>query len=581
MPTRVNADRQLAPWLGAFCLLAMLPNIWIAVVKADTAAWVNPGAAWPGIDALGRSLPLAAEVGTPRANRSVGILYTLTQGEKVDYGPFDATQIIAAHPEALRSSDCPFWGPRDRHKCYWGKPLYGYYSNVDPWVLRRHAHLLADAGIDTLIFDTTNSVTHRDVYMALCNLFEQVRREGGQTPQICFMVNADAGKTAQQIYDDLYKPALYQDLWFRWEGKPLMICDPEQATPVVKSFFTLRAAHWPNTLVNTRYAWHWESTYPQVYGYADDPNKPEEVNVAVAQNLRVSDGAVTQMKFGDGRGRSFHDGHEDPKPEAVNWGYGLQEQWRRALELDPPFVMVTGWNEWTANITNNIHDDWMFGDQFTQEYSRDIEPMKGGHNDNYYMQLMANIRRYKGVPPLPGASAAKTIQIDGDFSQWNDVEPVYRGHAGNTIARDYDGFGLVHYANRTGRNNLLEMKVARDDRYVYFYARTAAPITPRTDANWMMLFISSGGREYIVNRLPPDEKTAHLERGIGAWNWTPVAEVSYRVAGDQLQIAIPRAALNLPDGRISLDFKWADNLQHPGDAMDFYVSGDTAPDGRS
>jgi hypothetical protein len=580
---RGRRNRQLAPWLRAFCLLAAIANIWTSNVKADApgaVASINHGVPWPGVDALGRNLPMADEVGGPRADRFVGIFYFLYQGEKVNYGPFDATKIIAAHPEALTSSDCPFWGPSKRHKCYWGEPLYGYYSNVDPWVLRRHAHLLADAGVDTLIFDTTNSVTHRDVSMALCKVFEQVRQEGGQTPQICFMVNSNAGKTAQQIYDDLYKPGLYPDLWFRWEGKPLIICDPQQATSDVKNFFTLRAAHWPNILVDTPYAWHWESIYPQVYGYTDDANKPEEVNVAVAQNLRASDGAVTEMKFGDGRGRSFHDGHQDPKPDAVNWGYDFKEQWKRAFQLDPPFVMVTGWNEWTANITNNIHDDWMFGDQFTEEYSRDIEPMKGGYNDNYYMQMIANIRRYKGVPPLPTASAAKSIQMDDDFLQWKDVAPVFHGHAGNTIARDFDGFGLVHYMNRTGRNSLLEMKVARDDRYIYFYARTAAPITPRTDPNWMMLFINSGRSSYIVNRLPPTEKTAHLERNIGAWNWRSVSEVTYRVVGDQIQIAIPRTALGLADGRISLDFKWADNLQNPGDPMDFYVSGDTAPDGR-
>ncbi len=561
----------------------MLLGNWASVVKADgpdTATSINPGVPWPGIDALGRSLPLSSEVGGPRTDRFVGIFYFLYGGEKVDYGPYDATKIIAAHPEALTSTNCPFWGPSKKHKCFWGEPLYGYYSNVDPWVLRRHAHLLADAGIDTLIFDTTNSVTHRDVYMALCKVFEQVRQEGGRTPQICFMVNSKAGQTAQEIYDDLYKPNLYPDLWFRWRGKPLIICDPQQATPGVASFFTLRAAHWPNTLLNTPYAWHWESTYPQVYGYTDDPKKPEEVNVAVAQNLRASDGVVTQMKFGDGRGRSFHDGREDPNPEAVNWGYGFQEQWKRAFQLDPPFVMVTGWNEWTANITNNIHDEWMFGDQFTEEYSRDIEPMKEGYGDDYYMQMIANIRRYKGVPAVPAASGPKSIRMDGDFRQWDEVAPVYYGHPGNTIARDFDGFGLIHYVNRTGRNNLLEMKVARDDRNVYFYARTAAPITPHTDPNWMMLFISSGRSSYVINRTPPGEKTAYLERNAGGWNWTSVADVNYLVEGDQLQIAIPRAALGLPDGPVSLDFKWADNLQHPDDPMDFFVSGDTAPDGR-
>ncbi|HEY1921371.1 MAG TPA: hypothetical protein VGG44_01290 [Tepidisphaeraceae bacterium] len=535
---------------------------------------------WPGIDGLGRRLPLTSEVGEPRANRFVGIFYFLYQGEKVDYGPFDATKIIAAHPEALTSSDCPFWGAKEKHKCYWGEPLYGYYSNIDPWVLRRHAHLLADAGVDTLIFDTTNSVTHRDVYMALCKVFEQVRREGDPTPQICFMVNSKASQTAQQLFDDLYKPGLYPDLWFRWDEKPLMICDPAQATPDVKAFFTLRAAHWPNTLVNTPYAWHWESIYPQVYGYTDDPKTPEEVNVAVAQNLRASDGAVTQMKFGDGRGRSFHDGYEDARPNAIDWGFDFQEQWRRAFQLDPPFVMLTGWNEWTANITNNIHDDWMFGDQFTEEYSRDIEPMQGGYGDNYYMQMITNIRRFKGMPPIPRASEPNTIDLDGGFQQWKDVQPVYRGHAGNTIARDFDGFGLVHYVNRTGRNNLLEMKVTRDDQFVYFYARTAAAITPRTDPNWMMLFIDCGGSRYIVNRLPPMAKRARLERNIGGWNWTSVADVDYRVAGDEMQVAIPRTALEQPDGKISLNFKWADNLQHPDDPMDFYVSGDTAPDGR-
>lgn len=32
--------------------------------------------------------------------------------------------------------------------------------------------------------------------------------------------------------------------------------------------------------------------------------------------------------------------------------------------------------------------------------------------------------------------------------------------------------------------------------------------------------------------------------------------------------------------RTAIDFKWADNLQHPGDILDFYLSGDVAPDGR-
>ena len=32
--------------------------------------------------------------------------------------------------------------------------------------------------------------------------------------------------------------------------------------------------------------------------------------------------------------------------------------------------------------------------------------------------------------------------------------------------------------------------------------------------------------------------------------------------------------------KTALDFKWADNLQRLGDVMDFYLSGDVAPEGR-
>ena len=83
---------------------------------------------------------------------------------------------------------------------YWGEPLFGFYLANAPWVLRCHAILLADAGIDTLIFDTTNRRAYRDVYLRLCEVFHQIRREGGRTPQIVFIVNTEAGATTQEIY---------------------------------------------------------------------------------------------------------------------------------------------------------------------------------------------------------------------------------------------------------------------------------------------------------------------------------------------------------------------------------------------
>ena len=210
-------------------------------------------------------------------NRFVGIFYFLTHEmgipPKTRRGiyPYDVARILAEDPEALKKPDSPLWGKIPARAIIGGEPIYvGTTAAPIPWVLRRRMRelLFLDAGVDVLIFDTTNAQTYPEVYPgAVREVFRQVRQAGGRTPQIAFMVNTQAGQTAQQLYDDLYKPGLYRELWFNWLGKPLMICDPQDASPELQQFFTLRRAHWPFTLTNTPYAWHWEATYPQPYGF--------------------------------------------------------------------------------------------------------------------------------------------------------------------------------------------------------------------------------------------------------------------------------------------------------------------------
>ncbi len=566
-------------------LLAILATCSLAAAQPRYSA--NPGVPWPATDGLGRKLPLASEVGPPRPDRFAGIFYFLWLGqhERGIEGTSVVTDIMKKFPNALETSASPPWGPPGS-MYYWGEPLFGFYLANDPWVLRRHAMLLADAGIDTLIFDTTNRRTYRDVYLRLCEVFRQIRREGGHTPQIVFMVNTEAGATAQEVYEDLYQPRLYEDLWFRWHDRPLMIADPEKVSPEVRAFFTLRRAHWPFTQVNTQNAWHWEAAYPQVYGFADDPKRPEQVNVSVAQNLRISDGKVTNMSNGDARGRSFHTGAVGTSPDAVNQGFNFAEQWTRALALEPPFVMVTGWNEWIAGRFSRPGKPTVFVDQFDEEHSRDIEMMKGGHLDHYYYQLVANVRRYKGAPEIRYATAPKTIPLDDGFYAWRDVGPDYLDHAGETTPRDFDGVGKRHYSDRSGLNDFDLMKVARDRTHVYFYARTREAVA-HPGAGRMMLLIDTGtsapnweGYAFAVNRAEAGNRTAVLEKSNGGWNWERVADVPMRVRGNELYLAIPRAALGLADGDITLDFKWADGLPQLAGPMDFYIKGDVAPEGR-
>ena len=570
-----------------FPLLASLAiaGCTLAPVALTPPSAINPGTPLPATDALERTLPVNLTAAGIRPNRTVGIFYFLTHASDSPTLPNNIATILAQDPAILTKPDSPLWGPPGPY--YWAEPLYGYYHSMDPWVLRRHATLLTDAGIDTVIFDTTNRRTYREVYLKICEVWTQVRREGGRTPQICFMVNTKAGETARELYADLYKPKRYADLWFRWQGKPLLICDPKEAGPELAAFFTLRKAHWPFTLVNTHNEWHWEATFPQVFSYDTDLAHPEQVNVAVAQNLRDTDGKVTNMSQGNARGRSFHDGKKDPSSGAVDHGYNFAEQWRRALELDPPFVMVTGWNEWTAGKFRRPNLPVVFVDQYDQEYSRDIEPVAGLHRDNYYYQLVAGVRRYKGYPTLPMPTPPKTINAAAGFDQWRDVGPEFTDHAFDDDHRDY-GKGARHYVSTSGRNDLTVVKVSSDATHVYFYAQTRRNLTPSTDANWMLLLLDVDqnhrtgweGYDFVVNRSIDGTET-WLERNTGGWTWEKVAKVQFTVTGNELMLAVPRAALGLPAGdAVSFDFKWWDNPQKPGDIMDTYLSGDTAPDGR-
>jgi len=97
----------------------------------------NPGVPWPATDALGRELPLTAEVGLPKKDRFVGIFYLPWTGDEFSYGPYDISKILADQPDMQTTPT--FWhtGPKEWHYAYWGEPLFGYYKLTDSSVAGR------------------------------------------------------------------------------------------------------------------------------------------------------------------------------------------------------------------------------------------------------------------------------------------------------------------------------------------------------------------------------------------------------------------------------------------------------------
>jgi hypothetical protein len=234
--------------------------------------------------------------------------------------------------------------------------------------------------------------------------------------------------------------------------------------------------------------------------------------------------------------------------------------------------------------------DVYFIDQYNEEFSRDVEPMSGGHTDNYYYQLVANIRRFKGSHAVEATSIEKTIDLNGGFDQWKSVTPEFEDHSFDTLPRKSAGnFQAGPYEDHSGRNDFVVMKVARDQRNVYFYAKTRDPISPIHDRNWMLLFIDSDedkktgwqGYDLVVNAKVLNRRTTTLSRLTKDGRVVSSSPLSMRVEGDGLMVAIPRALLQQPNGHVSFEFHWADNIARIGDISGFFLHGDSAPDRRA
>ena len=598
--------------------LALLPALPVRSQTPPAAAPRDLAAdTWVATDALGRPAPTAAaaQARPARKGRFVGIFYFLTHGSKAYYDTSrshfeyllygddprvlrDNTQLSAASGgDPVTKPD--FW--KDGGTYWWGQPAAGYFLADDSWVARKNLSMLAAAGVDTLIFDVTNGPQYPKAYQNVLDTAEEMRREGNPTPQFLFITHSSTGVVANQLYDNLYGKGLYQNLWFRWEGKPLILGDSTGSGPVtdpprpeVRDFFTWRHS-WAWQPGQDQ--WQWMDKYPQKYGWHTDPKIPEEMAVVIA-------GHPT-----DTLGRSYHSaeiwgqGAEPPLDThdlAADRAKGVQfsQQWRRALAVDPQFIFVTGWNEWTAGRQDGPGSSFIghvtkpgqhfFVDNFNEEFSRDAMPMKGGYGDNYYMQLVDGIRRFKGVRPAPVAHGFHALTTQTPFAAWKTITPEYLDAVGDTQHRDWPGWGGRQYVDTSGRNDLVAAKIACDAKNIYFYVRTHAKMTPFTGPNWMQLLIDAdqnavtgwNGYDFLVNSPVLSASRTTLKRLRDGKTWP----VTYRRSGNEMQVTIPRALLGLTNlTRTRFDFHWVDNAPAGGDPAriaDWWYVGDSAPDGR-
>lgn len=551
-------------------------------------------------DDLGRVLPTSKEAGERREGRTVGLFYFLWCGEHGagDLRPLDITKLLEADPKAGYRPDDPEWGKYSVMH-HWGEPLFGYYYSSDEWVMRRHVEMLTLADIDFLVFDTTNAVIYEETAKMMLRLLSEYRAMGFNTPKAMFYTNTESGRTVQMLYDAIYSKNYMSDSWFIVDGKPLIIAREEECSPETREFFTIKMSQWPNEPTK-RGGWPWMDFERPQRVFENLKGEEEIINVSVAQHPQIRFGDSAMYGETANRGRSFHNGCEDHSEGAWKYGYNFQEQWDRALETVPPYVFVTGWNEWIAGRWGGTPErPLLFVDCVNLEYSRDAEPMRGGYFDNYYMQLIANVRKYKGTSEIPvqektvnnGARPGIGDVASSGFGYYNFPKGCFR--------RDADGYS-THYTDDSGRNTIVCIRTAHDEENLYFYAKTAAPIEKYDfHSDWMKLFLNVNNithpvyterwkdYNYIANGYQFTDSRTTLEqcvsasRTIEADTFRPVSVIDYEYRDSEIMLTVPKEAVGLrPDDRFEIQFKWADSRERFTRMEDFYTSGDAAPIGR-
>ena len=570
---------------------------------------------WVATDDLGRTTPLGDKTGAPKEDKTVGIFYFLCwtgAGQHIQ----DNTKLFLE----LGIGGLQKYLTEKGGEAYWAEPYFGYYRNTDTWVYRKHAYMLEAAGVDFIFLDISNGVVFEKGHLALLDTRLKIRQEGGSTPQVCFLCGdrTDLFETDLNLMRkggafteaNLEK---YDELFFKWNGKPLIFGNPEKLSASNKKFLEN---------FEVRGCWAWENR-DGYWNWIEELDRDDKGNLYMYQG-RDKDGVFEELAVTLGhhasssKGRSFVLGRQNTNGQnnfefyldTTPQGTGFASQAEYVIEQSPRCVLITGWNEWIAGnsrggntfMANTPVNNVNYVDEFNPEFSRDGEPMRirdgVGFGDNYYYQIIDFIRRYKGMDQLKvaenqenfdGSGAMNTASESFD-SAWANVGPEYRDTIGDTEFRNTVSYDAAfRYLNGTGRNDLESAKVCQDGEYVYFTVKTLHDIEAADDSSWMNLFIDTDfdhdtgweGYNYAVNRSRDGSiaKVEKLEKGSFAGTDAGTAEIAW--SGNRFTVKIAKSILGINEKTgINLDFKWADNSTETGNVLSFMDLGDTAPNDR-
>ena len=532
-------------------------------------------------DALGRSVVSAGE-----SEKLVGVFYFLWQGQHGSTRIIDNSKLVKEHPDAINSEEewIAAGGGVQQEFHFWGEPLLEYYSASDDWVFRKHVQILTDAAVDFIVIDATNAFTYSEPAKKLIGVWYEYLLQGFDVPQIAYYTNSYSADTINRIYDEIYnntelkaKYPRLDELWFRLDGKPLIIGNENdgEIKPEAKEYFRIKQSQWPNAdKVDDGFPWM-EFDRSLTYRSVFKKDGIKIMNVSVAQHSDTCAFSKTAWYGANDRTRSWHNGENDSSENAMLYGHNFAEQWEFAIKMNPDIIFVTGFNEWVAQRqTPEENYPIVFVDCADENASRDVEPSAGILGDNYYLQMVNYIAKFKGTVGRVAKSQNVTIDINSSFAQWDSekIRSVYRDYRNDTADRNSVDFAQNPITDSSGRNDIVNMKVAEDEENYYFYVDTADTLSSPDGGSWMTLFINEN---IVANRTAPVNGKTNVEKNIDGV-FTKIGESEIRYEDNKLMLKVSKSLVDSADG---FNFKWADNYIE-NDVNSFYTKGDAAPYGR-
>lgn len=370
--------------------------------RPDTSSVNNDTAYYTVTDALDRQMRIA---GTRNSQKAVGIRYFLHFGTE-ESNPLYSVSNVSSNNATAYTSDAAWTaagGGAVGTKHWWGEPLFGYYYSTDAWVISRDVQMLTDAGIDFIAIDTSEAKINEAGLTVLLDILAKYAKQGFEVPKVTFTSTSNSAVSG--ALESYYSNEKYADLWYK------------SGNEIVKSIadLTMKTVHAAKSVGGTAMS---ESAF-----YGDTMNHQRSFNGSI--NVDEADASLQ--------------------------GYNFAREFEDAIASDTNIIFVESWNEWIAErkASDDNAKPIVLTENADMNNSSDIQPMKDGYGDDYYMQMIDYIKQFKGSKitnnKLNTATATEGVSIDinGEFSQWNKVSSHYLDYTGDIADRDSDGYEVA------------------------------------------------------------------------------------------------------------------------------------------